>query len=160
METKTSNIPPARLIDPEIENLLKDTKTYKLRELVNLKKAITDNINDTTNKLCSIKKPTLEETNKLIIKIKAHKFNLSIVKEMLSIANGPILTEIYTKSDLEGLRITLERLIAKSTTKREANYRKELGIKLENIKSKIATISKILETYNNEKSVTLELICV
>ena len=75
-------------------------------------------------------------------------------------ANGPINAEIYTKGDLEGSRVTHERLLAKHKDKKSKALREYLEGKLEKIKEDIENIKTALATYNEEKSVNLELICV
>ena len=131
-----------------------------MKELVALKKGISNQVNDTTNKTCAIKHASLEEMQQQFIRIKALKYNLSLVKEALAMVNGPIQAEITTKGDLEGTRITLERLLAKHQKKRDGALRDFLSGELSKTKKDIETITKILELYNEEKTINLELISI
>ena len=87
------------------------------------------------------------------IKLKALKYNLITVKETISRANLYIGPDIYAKQEMEGLRITLERILGKHKAKKDKHIRDELSIKLNKLKSEIAGVTKVLEKYNNETTV-------
>ena len=166
---KTINIPqdlinegpsPSIVIPEHLKGFEKETKKYTLHELLELKNSYPEKIMDAAKKILAIKHVTLKEVNEYLVKSDALNFNLVIIKEMLSIANGPIYGDMYTKSAFEGTRVTLNKLVAANKAKTKKVIQDGIKVLRDDRQNKCNILDSRLRNYNSKVTVELELLKV
>lgn len=166
---KTINIPqdllnegpsPSTTIPETLKGIEKETKEYTLHELLDLKNSYPELIMNEAKKILAIKHVTLKEVNEYLVRTDALNYNLVLIKELLSIANGPIYSDMYTKSAYEGTRVTLNKLIATNKAKSKKAVHDGLKVLRDDRQNKCNILDNRLRNYNAKGTVELELLKV
>lgn len=136
------------------------TTTLLLQDLVSKKQEFTEKVSLLTLDLADAnKKLTQNDLKKKSFQLRLNQHNLVLVKESIAMLNVPINGIIYSKTEAESYRVTLNKLIEYykkiNSAKSISTY---LDSELKKVKLEISQYQAKLNEYNSSTSINLELL--
>ena len=148
---------PAMQIPEDLKNYKIVEQEYTLKELAVQKKYWTEEIKRRSDLMWKVKHP-LNILKELLRDVKAARFNLSVVKEMLAIANNNIYANIFYREATSGHKDLCNKLLKKYGAKKDKDEQSYLSSEIKTSTNDAAKSELLLEKYNAAVGVKIPLI--